>query len=108
MISECPHKSWSTLKTALFGSSSESSLPLLIGGGGGGGLVSESVGKAELLLANFDGKQYRDPADLPSAVSQSYSLCRQVTGVEWALFGSRFLWWHCPIGYVSSFYEEDS
>ena len=31
----CPHKWWSTLKLAVFGSSSDSSLPPLIGAGGG-------------------------------------------------------------------------
>ena len=35
-----------------------SSLPSLVGGGGG--LVCESVGKADLLLDHFDGKQYRE------------------------------------------------
>ena len=46
------------------GSGSDLSLPPLIGAGGG--LVCESVGKADMLLANFDGKQSRDPVDLPS------------------------------------------
>ena len=32
---QCPHKWWSTVKSALFGSSSDSSLPPLIGAGGG-------------------------------------------------------------------------
>ena len=31
-----------------------------------GDLVCESVGKAEMLSANFDGKQYRDSVDLSS------------------------------------------
>ena len=48
----------------LFGSSSHSSLPPLIGMGGG--LVCESVGKAHMLSAHFDGKLSRDPVDLPS------------------------------------------
>ena len=43
---------WSTLKSAVFGLSS--SLPPLVGGDGG--LVSESVGKADLLSDHFDGK----------------------------------------------------
>ena len=47
----------------MFGSSSKSSFPPLIGAGGG--LVSESVGKADVLSAHFDGKQSRDPVDLP-------------------------------------------
>ena len=41
-----PHKWWSTLKSAVFGTSS--SLPLLVSEGGG--LVCESVGKADLVL----------------------------------------------------------
>ena len=46
----CPHKWWSALKSAVFGSSSDSSLPPLIGVGGG--LVCESVGKADMLSAH--------------------------------------------------------
>ena len=42
---QSPHKWWSTLKSAVFGSSS--SLPPL--GSEGGGLVCESVGEADLL-----------------------------------------------------------
>ena len=53
MNAQCSHKWWSTLKSAVFGSSSESSLPPLIGASGG--LVCESVGKAEMLSAHFDG-----------------------------------------------------
>ena len=56
----------------MFGSSSDSSLPPLIGVGGG--LVCESVGKADLLSAHFDGKQSRDPVDLPSTCHPSPSL----------------------------------
>ena len=56
-----PHKWWSTLKSAVFGSSSDSSLPPLIGGGGRGGvLVCASVGKAKLLSSHFDSKQSRE------------------------------------------------
>ena len=47
---QSPHKWWSTLKSAVFGSSS--ALPLLISEGGG--LVCESIGKADLLLDHFD------------------------------------------------------
>ena len=72
MNAMCPHKWWSTLKSALFGSSSDSSLPPLIGAGGG--LVCESVGKADLLSAYFDGKQSRDPVDLSSTCHLSLSL----------------------------------
>ena len=56
----------------MFGSSSDSFLPPLIGPGGG--LVSESVGKAEMLSAHFYGKQSRDHVDLPSTCHPSPSL----------------------------------
>ena len=72
MNAQCPHKWWSTLKSAVFGSSSDSSLPLFIGAGGG--LVCESVGKADMMSAHFDGKQTRDPVDLPSTCHPSPSL----------------------------------
>ena len=71
MNAQCPHKWWSTLKSAVFGSSSDLSFPPLIGASGG--LVSESVGKAEMLSANFDGNQSRDPVDLPSTCHLSPS-----------------------------------
>ena len=58
------HKWWSTLKSAVFGSSS--SVPQLISEGGG--LVCESVGKADLLSENFDSKQSREAVDLPLLV----------------------------------------
>ena len=61
MNAQSPHKSWSTLKSVVFGLSS--SLPLLVGGGGG--LVCESVGKADLLSDHFDDKQSRESVDLP-------------------------------------------
>ena len=57
---QSPHKWWSTLKSAVFGSSS--SLPPLISEGGG--LVCESVGKADLLSDHFDSKQSREAVDL--------------------------------------------
>ena len=44
---QCPHKWWSTLKSAVFGSGSDSPLPPLIGAGGS--LVCESVGKADAV-----------------------------------------------------------
>ena len=50
MNAQCPHKWWSTLKSAVFGSSLELSLPPHIRAGGG--LVCESVGKAEMLSAH--------------------------------------------------------
>ena len=56
------HKWWSTLKSAVFGSSS--SLPSL--DSEGIGLVCESVGKADLLSDHFDSKQSREAADLQS------------------------------------------
>ena len=68
MNADSPHQWWSTLKSAVFGSSS--SLPPLVGGGGG--LVCESVGKADLLSCNFESATHA-----PS-VSLSYYLCRQV------------------------------
>ena len=49
---QSPHKWWSTLKSAVFRSSS--SLPPLVGPGGE--LVCESVRKADLLLDHFDSK----------------------------------------------------
>ena len=52
MNAQCPHKWWSTLKSAVFSSGSDSSLPPLTGAGGG--LVCESVEKADLLSAHFD------------------------------------------------------
>ena len=72
MNAQCPHKCWSTLQSAVFSSNSDSSLPSLIGAGGG--LVCESVGKANLLSAHFDGKQSRDPVDLTSTCHPSTSL----------------------------------
>ena len=89
------HKWWSTLKSAVFGSSSDSSLPPLIGAGGG--LVCESVGKADMLSAYFDGKQSRDPVDLPSTCHPSPSLTTfafRSRGGEAASAGSRFIRWH--------------
>ena len=94
MNAQCPHKWWSTLKSAVFGSGSDSSLPPLIGAGGGP--VRESVGNADMLSAHFDGKQSqgssRSAIYLPS-VPQSHYLCLQVTGGEAAAAGYGFLWW---------------
>ena len=56
MSVQSPHKWWSTLKSAVFGSCS--SLPTLVSEGGG--LVCESVGKADSLSDHFDSKQTRD------------------------------------------------
>ena len=55
------HKWWSTLKTAVFGSSS--SLPPLVSEGGG--LVCESVGKADQLSDHFRQHESREAVDLP-------------------------------------------
>ena len=55
------HKWWSTLISAVFGSSS--SLPPLIREGSG--VVCESVGKADLLSDHFGSKQSREAVDLP-------------------------------------------
>ena len=67
---QSPHKWWSTLKSAAFGSSS--SLPPLVGPGGG--LVCESVGKADLLSDHFDSKQSREYVDLLATCHPSPSL----------------------------------
>ena len=47
-------------------------MPPLVGGGGG--LVCESVGKADVLSDHFDGKQSREPVDLPLTCHPSPSL----------------------------------
>ena len=60
------------MKSAVVGSGSDSFLPPPIGAGGG--LVCESVGKAEMLSANFDGEQSRDRVDLPSTCHPSSCL----------------------------------
>ena len=90
MNAQCLLEWWSTLKSAVFGSGSDSFLPPLMGVGGG--LVCESVGKADMLSAHFDGKQSRDPVD--QSIPQSHYLCLQVTGGEAANARSGFLWWH--------------
>ena len=65
-----PQKWWTTLKSAVFGSSS--SLPALVGPGGG--LVCKSVGKADLLSDHFDSKQSRESVDLLVTCHPSPSL----------------------------------
>ena len=67
---QSPHKWWSTLKSALFGSSS--SLPSLVREGGG--LVCESVGKADLLSDHFDSRQSREAVNLLLTCHPSPSL----------------------------------
>ena len=90
---QCPHKWWSTLNSAVLGSSS--SLPPLVSESGG--LVCESVGKADLLLLSdhFDSKQSREAVNLPLAsVSRSYHLCLQVERGYTSLVRFGPLWWH--------------
>ena len=70
MNGQSPHKWWSTLKSAMFGSSS--SLPSLVSEGGG--LAFESVGKADLVSDHFDSKQSREAVDLPLTCHPSPSL----------------------------------
>ena len=70
---QSPHKWWSTLKSAVFCSSS--SLPPLVSEGGG--LVCESVGKADLLSDHFDSKQSREAVDLPLTCHCSPSLTNE-------------------------------
>ena len=67
---QSPHKWSSTLKSAVFGTSS--SVPPLVNEGGG--LVCESVGKANLLLDHFDSKQSREAVDLPLTCHPSPTL----------------------------------
>ena len=67
---QSPHKWWSTLKSAVFCSSS-SLLPLL---GPCGGLMSQSVGKADLLSDHFDSKQSWESVDLLVTCHPSPSL----------------------------------
>ena len=66
---QSPHKWWSTLGSAVFGSSS--SLPPLISEGGGLGCVSRLV---RLLSGHFDSKQSREAVDLPLTGHPSPSL----------------------------------
>ena len=108
MNAQCPHKWLSSLKSAVFGSSSDSSLPLI---GAGGGLVCESVGKAKMLSAHFDGKQSWDPVDLPSTFHPSPSLTnfafrsRELKRLLLYLdsYGNTD-----PLGMFPLFFEEDS
>ena len=64
------HKWWSTLKSAVFSTSSP--LPPLVSEGGG--LVCESVGKADLLVDHFDSKQSMEAVYLPLTCHPSPSL----------------------------------
>ena len=85
-----PHKWWSTLKSAVFDTSS--SLPPLVNEGGG--LVCESVGKADLLSDHFDSKQSREAVDLPltchPSPSEFYTLSgRTGSALAWDSEGAR-------------------
>ena len=102
MSVQSSHKWWSTLKSAVFGSSS--SMPLLVSQGGG--LVCESVGKADLLSDHFDSKQSREAVYLPLTCHPPPSLTTFVfrsSDVRRLLLDLDPVWWHRPIGYVSSF-----
>ena len=65
-----PHKWWSTLESAVFGSSLL--FPPLVSESDG--LVFESVGKADLLSYQLDSKQSREVVDLPLTCHPSVSL----------------------------------
>ena len=78
MNAQSPHKWWSTLMSAVFGTSS--SLPPLVNEGGG--LVCESIGKADLLSYRFDSKQPREAVDLPLTCHPSASLTSIASGRE--------------------------
>ena len=67
---QSPHMWWSTLKAAVFGSSS--SLPPLVNEGGG--QVCGSVGKADLLSDHFDIELSMEAVDLPLTCHPSPSL----------------------------------
>ena len=67
---QSPHKWWSTLKSAVFGSSS--SLPPLVGPGRE--LVCEPAGKAHLLSDHLDSMQSRESVDLLITCHPSPSL----------------------------------
>ena len=89
-----PHKWWSTLKSAVFGSSS--SLPPLVSEGGE--LVCESVCKADQLSDHFDREQSREAVDLGLTFHPSPSLttliCVQLKRGQESLVRLGPLWWH--------------
>ena len=88
---QCPHIWWSTLKTAVFGSSLQgSSLAQFVSSSSyweeGGVIWSVSqLGRAEMLSANFEKKAVqgscRSAIPLPT-ISLSHYLCLQVMGGE--------------------------
>ena len=67
---QSPLKSWSTLKSAVFGTSS--SLHPLVGEGGS--LLCESVGNSDLLSDHFDSRQSREAVDLSLSCHPSPTL----------------------------------
>ena len=90
---QSPYKWWTTLKSAVFGSSS--SLPPLVSEGGG--LVCESVGKADLLSDHFDSKQSREAVNLPLTCHLSPSFTTfafRPSEVRRLLLDLDPLWWH--------------
>ena len=108
MNTQCSHNWWSTLKSAVFSSSLDSSLPRFIGVGGG--LVCESVGTADMLSAHFDGKQSRHPVDLPSTCHQFPSLTTfefRLWEVMWLLLDLDSNGGTDPLGMFPLVFEED-
>ena len=93
----------------MFGSVSDSSIPPLIGAGGG--LVCESVKKADMLSAHFDGKQSIDPVDVPSTCHLSPSLTTfafRSREVKRLLLALDFYGGNDPLGMFLLFFKEDS
>ena len=92
-----PHKWWSTLKSSVFGSSSDSSLPPLLGGGEVvvlSGLWVGREGRNDVVpFLLVDGKHYWDPIyiDLPSTCHQSPSLTT-FTFRSWEVRHSCWIW----------------
>ena len=74
-------------------------------------MVCESVGKADMLSAHFDGKQSRDPVGLPSTCHPFHSLTtianrsREVKRLmlDLDLYGGTD-----PLGMFPLFFAEDS
>ena len=69
------------------------------------------VGKADMLLAHFDGKQSRDPVDLPSACHPSPSLTTfafRSREVKQLLLDLDSYGGTDPLGMFPLFEEEDS
>ena len=84
---QSPHKWWSTLKSAVFGSSSTLPPPV----SKGGRLVCESIGKADLLSDHFDSKQSREAVHLPLTCHPSpslttYAFRSRAALIYWACF----------------------